>query len=149
MITSKILAQSSSCIQNCLSSDPGSDRFACERACASGGSGSSSGGKIINPIIGDLGSLSGVEFFQKLLPALVGLGFMVGVIIFFFVMLLGAIQWITSGGDKAGVEGARGKIMNAIIGLVILFSLLAIVKLIESFFGIDILTIDIGPLKIE
>ena len=103
-----------------------------------------------NPILGDnLQGLTGEEFFQKLLPALVGLGFVVGIVIFFFVMLLGAIQWITSGGDKAGVEGARGKIMNAIIGIVILFSLLAIVKLIESFFGIDILTIDIGPLKIE
>lgn len=89
------------------------------------------------------------SFFQKLLPALVGLGFLVGVILFFFVMLLGAIQWIISGGDKAAVEGARGKIMNAIIGLVILFSLLAVVKLIENFFGINILTLDIGPLKIE
>ena len=102
-----------------------------------------------NPLLGDLSKLSGLEFFQKLIPALVGLGFLIGTIVFFFVMLLGAIQWIISGGDKAAIEGARGKIMNAIIGLVVLFSLLAIVKLIENFFGIDILALDIGPLKIE
>lgn len=115
-----------------------------------GGSKTTIEGSFQNPILGkNLQGLSGLEFFQKLLPALVGLGFLVGVILFFFVMLLGAIQWIISGGDKAAVEGARGKIMNAIIGLVILFSLLAVVKLIENFFGINILTLDIGPLKIE
>lgn len=94
-------------------------------------------------------NLSGVEFFQKLIPALIGLGFVIGMIIFFFVMLLGAIQWITSGGDKAALDAAKGKITNAIIGLVVLFSILAIVQLIEAFFGINILTIDIGPLKIQ
>ncbi len=107
-------------------------------------------GSFQNPVFGKgLQGLSGLEFFQKLIPALVGLGFLIGTIVFFFVMLLGAIQWIISGGDKAAVEGARGKIMNAIIGLVVLFSLLAFVKLLENFFGIDILTLDIGPLKIE
>lgn len=105
---------------------------------------------ITNPALGDkLQSLSGIEFFQKLLPAAIGLGFVVGSLLFVFIMLIGAIQWISSGGDKAAVEAARGKISNAIIGLVALFSIIAIIKVIESFFGINILTIDIGPLKIE
>ncbi len=146
MNQSKLLAQVNSCIQKCLDL-PGSDRFSCERSCASTGGGE--GGKIINPVIGDLGNLSGLEFLQKLLPALIGLGFVAGIILFFFVMVLGAIQWITSGGDKQALDGAKGKITNAIIGLIILFSLIAIIKLIEAFLGVNILTIDIGPLKIE
>lgn len=107
-------------------------------------------GTIKNPILGDnLNSLTGIQFFNKLLPSVIGLGFVIGVIIFFFILLLGAIQWILSGGDKTAVDAARGKLTNAIIGLVILFSIFAIIKLVESFFGFNILTLDIGPLKIE
>jgi len=79
----------------------------------------------------------------------VGLGFFIGVLVFFFIMIMGAIQWITSGGDKAAVEGARGKITNAIVGVVILLSLFALLKVIEDFFGINILALDIGALKIQ
>lgn len=103
-----------------------------------------------NPILGpNLQNLTGLQFFQKLLPAVIGLGFVVGFLIFVFIFILGAIQWISSGGDKAAVDAARGKISNAIIGLVVLLSVIAIIKLIENFFGINILTIDIGPLKIQ
>lgn len=105
---------------------------------------------ITNPALGTrLRYLTGEGFFQELLPALVGLILLVGVVIFFFYMLIGAIQWIASGGDKAGLESAKGKITNAIIGLVVLFTTFAIVKAIETFFGVNILTLDIGPLKIE
>lgn len=108
------------------------------------------GSSLRNPILGEgLQGLSGIDFFNKLLPAAVGLGFVIGVVVFFFMLMIGAIQWITSGGDKANIEGARSKVSHALIGLVILFSILAIVKLLEVFFGINILTIDIGPLKIE
>jgi len=105
---------------------------------------------IANPLVGDrLAGLTGLEFFQKFLPALFGIGFVIGVIVFFFVMVIGAIQWIASGGDKSAIEGARGKILNAIIGILVLFSVFAIIKVLEDFFGIKILTLDIGPLKIE
>lgn len=107
-------------------------------------------GSIKNPAIGKtLQDLSGVGFFQKFFPALVGLAFVIGVVIFLFVMLIGAIQWIVSGGDKAGVEAARGKITNAIVGIILLFAIFAILKVIEDFFGINILVLDLGPLKIE
>jgi hypothetical protein len=69
--------------------------------------------------------------------------------VFFFVLLTGAISWITSGGDKQALEGARSKITNGLIGLVILFVAFAVIQFIESFFGIKILTIDIGSLIIQ
>lgn len=96
-----------------------------------------------------LQNLSGVEYFQRLIPSLVGLVLVIGSIVFFFVFIIGAIQWMVSGGDKAAVEQARGKVTNALVGLVILFSAFAIVLAVETFFGVDILTIDIGVLKIE
>lgn len=107
------------------------------------------GNNLYNPAIGNLGNNSGISFVQQLIPSLVGLAFVVGVLIFFFMLLLGAIQWISSGGDKAAVEGARGKITQALVGIIVLFSVFAIIKVVETFFGINILTLDIGPLIIK
>ncbi len=105
---------------------------------------------ITNPALREtLQRKSGLEFFQDLVPNLVGLAFVVGALVFFFIMIIGAIQWITSGGDKTALEGARGKITNALVGIVILFALFALLKVLEDFFGINILTLDISPLKIE
>ena len=105
---------------------------------------------ITNPVLGpSLQSKTGVEFFQDLLPRMIGLAFLVGVLVFFFILIIGAIQWIASGGDKTAVEGARGKITNAIVGVVLLLSLFALLKVIEDFFGINILALDIGPIIIQ
>lgn len=106
--------------------------------------------KITNPALGPaLQGKTGLGFFQTLLPNLIGLAFVAGAIIFLFVMIVGAIGWIASGGDKAAIESARGKIMNAVIGLVILLSVFAFIKVIQDFFGISILALDIGPLQIQ
>ena len=107
--------------------------------------------KITNPAFKDSpleGIATGKAFFQELVPNLVGLAFVVGVLIFFFVMATGAIGWITSGGDKATLESARGKITNALVGIIVLFALFALLGVIEDFFGINILQLDIGPLQI-
>lgn len=104
---------------------------------------------INNPALREeIRSDSGNEFFGDLLPRVVQLGLIIGAVIFFFMLLLGAIQWIFSGGDKAAVETARGRITNAIIGLVILLSVFAVAIVLETFFGIDILELDLGPLEI-
>lgn len=108
------------------------------------------GGGIGNPALGsNLNDLSGVDFIRTLITSAIGLIFVVGTIIFFFMLLISAIQWITSGGDKAAVETARGRLTQALIGIVVLFSVYAIIKVIEGFFGISILALDIGPLIIK
>lgn len=116
---------------------------------AGGGGGGGAEG-ITNPVLrSSLKSMSGVDFLGDFLPRFIGLAFVVGALVFFFIMIIGAIQWISSGGDKTALEGARGKITSAIVGVVILLSLFALLKIIEDFFGIDILTLDIGVLVIE
>lgn len=105
--------------------------------------------QIQNPFLSNfLQGLSGGEFLARLLPALITLLFVVGAIIFIFMFMLGAIQWITSGGDKAQTETAGKRITNALIGLTILFSLFAIIKLIETFFGISITVFNINDYAI-
>lgn len=88
-------------------------------------------------------------FLALFIPNIVGLLFVFGGVAFFFMFVWGAVTWILSGGDKAGVEAAKGRITSALIGVVLLLSSFAIIGLIETFFGVNILTIDIGPLVIK
>lgn len=96
-----------------------------------------------------LDGLTGQEFISLFIPRAVGLLFVFGAVAFFFMFLIGAVSWILSGGDKGHVEAARSKITNALVGFVLLIGVFAITALIESFFDINILSIDIGPLIIQ
>jgi hypothetical protein len=58
----------------------------------------------------------------------------IGVLIFF---LWGAVDWIFSGGDKEKVAGARKKMTNAIIGLVLLALSFAIIRTVGAIAGFD------------
>lgn len=105
---------------------------------------------IKNPALGNtLQGKTGEGFLQTFLPNMIGLSLVIGVVIFLFVIIVGAIQWIMSGGDKAAIESAKGKITNAVVGIVILFSLFAVFIFIENFFGVNILSLDLEPLKIK
>ena len=101
----------------------------------------------IPPLLGD--NPDSVSYLGKLLPSLVSLILVVGAVIFFFSLVMGAIQWISSGGDKQKLESARGRITSAIIGLVVLLAAFAIIRIIQDFFGIEILTLDIERLFVK
>jgi len=58
-------------------------------------------------------------------------------------LIIGGIKWVTSGGDKEKTAGAQQTLTAALVGLVIVFASWAIIKLIETFFGIEILTLAI------
>lgn len=123
----------------CSSVEPG--KWTCNKAST-----------IINPIAPNLSPSSGaaaVGLFSKLIQSLVSTLIIVAAVVFFFMFLIGAIKWITSSGDKAQIEGARGTILNALVGLVIVFSIFALLTLLEKLFGIKILQIDAGALRIK
>lgn len=72
----------------------------------------------------------------------------IGVIMVLVMIIWGAFEWITSGGDKEAVGKARGKIINALIGLVVLAVAFAIARLGGQIAGFDIFNISIptpGP----
>lgn len=71
----------------------------------------------------------------------IGIVLVVAAVVFFFVLVIGGIKWILSGGDKAQTESARNQITAALVGLVIVFAAWAIVRLIESFFHVPILNL--------
>ena len=61
-------------------------------------------------------------------------------IVFFFILILGGLKWITSNGDEKKLATARTQITNALIGLVIVFASWAILNLIQTLFKIDLLS---------
>lgn len=105
---------------------------------------------IINPTIGEsLQRMVGVRFFDSLFSTLVTVLLIAGGVIFVFMLILGGIQWIMAGGDSKAVEAASGRLRTALIGIILLFSVYAIVSLVESVFGVSILSINIDSLVLQ
>lgn len=80
---------------------------------------------------------------ERLVTGFIRLTLIIAAIIFFFILVIGGIRWILSGGDKAATEAARSQITAALVGLVIVFAAWAIIQLINTLFGINILELKI------
>ncbi len=68
----------------------------------------------------------------------IALALIVAGILVFVYLVWGGIQWITSGGDKAKTDEAKSRITAALVGLTIVATSYAVMKVVESFFGISI-----------
>ena len=60
----------------------------------------------------------------------------VALLLVFLYLILGGIQWITSGGDKGKTEEARNKITAAVIGIIILAASYALVQFVAYILGL-------------
>ncbi len=65
---------------------------------------------------------------------------LVAFVIAFIMLIIGGIRWILAGGDEKAVEKARGTITAALIGLVVVLIAYALIRLVEVFFGVSIIT---------
>ncbi|MBI2039679.1 hypothetical protein HYT18_01275 [Candidatus Microgenomates bacterium] len=63
------------------------------------------------------------------------LSFIVAVLVVLVMLIWGAFEWITSGGDKEAVGKARNRIINALIGLAVLAVAFALFKVAGQFLG--------------
>lgn len=64
--------------------------------------------------------------------------FIIGGLTAILYLLLGALAWITSGGNKESVDKAREKIQSALIGLILMFAVLAVIAVIENILSIGL-----------
>jgi hypothetical protein len=78
--------------------------------------------------------------FGGIISGAISLVMLVVALVFFFILIWGGLKWVMSEGDQKAVEAARGQITNALIGLAIVFAAFAIMKLIETVFGIQLLS---------
>lgn len=76
----------------------------------------------------------------NIISAFIKLVLVVAALVAFAFLVFGGIKWIVSGGDKEQTAKAQGTITAALVGLVIVFAAWAIIKLLETFFGIQILS---------
>lgn len=100
--------------------------------------------KLNNPVAPKLSPSTtdaGAQGFSSLIGVVIGWMFTVGLILFIFFFLINAIKWIVSQGDKNSIEGARTGILQAVLGVVVLLSLFAVLKLIETIFHVCVLQI--------
>lgn len=75
------------------------------------------------------------DFIQKTLTV----SFMVAVLLVLAMLIWGAFEWITSGGDKDAVAKARNRIISALIGLAVLAIAFALFQVSGQFLGFNVL----------
>lgn len=71
----------------------------------------------------------------RFLSNLIELIFTAAGIVFIFMLLWGAFQWLISGGEKEKLAQAQQRIIHAIIGLVLIAISFAIISIIGTFTG--------------
>jgi hypothetical protein len=73
--------------------------------------------------------------FGTLFTNILRIVMVIAALLVFFYLVLGGIEYITSGGEKGKTEAARNKITSAVIGLIILAASYAILTLALNFLG--------------
>lgn len=81
-----------------------------------------------------------------LINAAVNIILIVAAILFVFSLLSGGIKIIMSGGKSDKTDEAKRQLVNALVGVFIVFSAWAAMSFISSFYGIDLLTFEIPTL---
>jgi len=76
-----------------------------------------------------------IHSISQFFPGFWSVLLIIAIVLALFLLIIGAIQWITAGDDKERIATARGKVIAAIIGLIIVLSAWIISGLLMDFFG--------------
>lgn len=76
----------------------------------------------------------GINSLSGLMQNFLIIIFIIAIILTLFFLIFGGFKWITSQGEKEEVEKARGTIIAAVLGLVIVLLSFFIVNLVLQFF---------------
>lgn len=94
----------------------------------------------VNPGVGtiDTSSLNGLPTdINTIIASLIELAYAVGGLIFFFMLIMGGLRYLTAGGDEKSTAAARNTLTNAFIGLIIIVAAFVITQLLFSIFKIQ------------
>lgn len=80
---------------------------------------------------------SGAVDVAKIPQFILNLLFLIGIIVAIVFLIYGGIRWVFSRGDKAAVDTARGHIVAAIVGLIIVVAAFVIVNVVFSLLGVQ------------
>ncbi len=79
-----------------------------------------------------------IPSFDAVLTFIIRGFFIVAGLVALLYLLMGALAWITSGGNKENVDKAREKIQAALIGVILVFVVLAIVGVVENMLNLGL-----------
>lgn len=89
-----------------------------------------------SPIAGFLDkNPTGSGAISQFLSNFISLIYVAAAIVLIFMILWGAFDWMTSGGDKEKVAAAQRKIINAVIGILLFAIAFAIIRVLGTFTG--------------
>jgi len=94
--------------------------------------------KGVGPLGNDLVS-SPFATFNKVISTIISIMTIIAAVWFLFVLMTGAIGWITAGGDKASLETAKKRISNGIVGIVVVVTAIFLADILGKLLGLDIL----------
>ena len=78
---------------------------------------------------------TGTAGISKFLSNLIALIYSVAAIVLIFMLVWGAFEWLTSGGDKERIESARRRIISALIGMLLFAVAFAVIQVLGQFTG--------------
>ena len=79
---------------------------------------------------------------SNIISRLLGVVTIVAFLWFLLQFISGAFAWLNSGGDEGKLVEARNRITNAGLGLILVVGVMAIMGLVQSFFGINFLDLE-------
>lgn len=86
------------------------------------------------------GDQTGATGISKFLSNAITLIYSLAAVVLIFMILWGAFEWLTSGGDKEKLSSAQKRIINAIIGIILFAVAFAIIKVLGQFTGFTFFT---------
>ncbi len=78
---------------------------------------------------------TGAGAISKFLSNGITLIYSIAAIVLLFMLLWGAFEWMTSGGDKEKLSSAQKRIMSAIIGIILFAVAFAVIAVLGQFTG--------------
>ncbi|MDD2483327.1 MAG: hypothetical protein PHE32_00625 [Candidatus Shapirobacteria bacterium] len=105
--------------------------------------------QIINPVLTNKDNINVSEnptgYINSAIQTIISVLFVFGVIYFVYHFILAGYHMISSMGDPKKYEEAQHALLYSLVGIVIIFSVLALLKLVGYIFGID----GLGTLEIK
>lgn len=104
------------------------------------------GGQSVSPCNGQSGivaTLCKAQDLGAVLGFVITIAFIIAILVALAFLILGGIKWITSGGDKGGVEAARNQIIAAVVGLIVVFLAFFILNLVLGLFGLSLFNLSL------
>lgn len=94
--------------------------------------------QITNPVLNDPSIGANPEVYvNNIIQAIISIFLLVAVIYFIWHFVMSAYHMISSNGDPKKWEEAQKSILYAFVGLILVFSIFAILKFVGIVFGID------------